>query len=178
MANLNLRRPSSKDKDTVGRFKPDGRCKKHPKHRQSPGVCSLCLRDKLVQLSASSSSRTTSATAGSSCSSSASSLSSYYSSSSGSSCASPLHHPFPLTTEGKRSFSISLLSSKQGLVKSRSMAVAPRGDGEGSAVNKKSEKKSGFWSKLLRPRSKRMEEKDAKVLVRSRTVRETVNVAS
>ncbi|GAB2271336.1 hypothetical protein Dimus_006177 [Dionaea muscipula] len=25
-------------------------CKKHPKHRQSPGVCSLCLTEKLVKL--------------------------------------------------------------------------------------------------------------------------------
>ncbi|XP_026434255.1 uncharacterized protein LOC113331829 [Papaver somniferum] len=24
-----------------------GRCKKHPQHRQSPGVCSCCLREKL-----------------------------------------------------------------------------------------------------------------------------------
>ncbi|KAK7351197.1 hypothetical protein VNO77_10476 [Canavalia gladiata] len=155
-----LKRPSnSKDKEIVGRFKPDGRCKKHPKHRQSPGVCSLCLRDKLSQLS-SSSRKPTSA---SSCisSSASSSLSSYYSSNSASSCASPTH-PFP--------FSVFLLNAKHGgLVKSRSMALVPRRREEAEGVvddhHNKSLKKGGFWSKLLHPKSKRsMEDKTTKLL--------------
>lgn len=183
----NLRRPSSKDRDIVGWFKPDGRCcKKHPKHRQSPGVCSLCLRDKLSQLS---SSRKKTTSANSSCSSSVSSLSSYCSSSSASSCASPMH-PFPFATKGKSgssSVSIFLLSSsKHGLVKSRSMSVFPRRrrrkDGEEGGVdddhNKKSAKKSGFWFKLLHPKSKRsIKEKETK-LVHSRSVREMVTLGS
>ncbi|GLU16145.1 hypothetical protein SLE2022_325940 [Rubroshorea leprosula] len=41
----------------AGRCKPTMGCKKHPKHRQSPGVCSLCLREKLSHLSTSSSRR-------------------------------------------------------------------------------------------------------------------------
>ncbi|XP_061353397.1 uncharacterized protein LOC133298163 [Gastrolobium bilobum] len=185
----NLRKPS-KEKDMVGMFKPNGRCKKHPKHHQSPGVCSLCLMDKLSQLSASNYSRKTTTSGYSSCSSSASSLSSYYSSSSASSCASPMH-PFPFSNEGKSGSSVSifLMSSKHGgLFKSRSMAVVPRRrrrrkDGEGEDEggvdnhNKKSAKKTGFWYKLLHPKSKRMEEKRTE-LVRTRSLRETVNVAS
>ncbi|XP_021743610.1 uncharacterized protein LOC110709695 [Chenopodium quinoa] len=68
-------------------------CKKHPKHRQSPGVCSLCLSDKLSKVS-------NSGTASRSAiirararvyyeSSSSSSLSSSYDSST---AASPVHH--------------------------------------------------------------------------------------
>ncbi|XP_021740271.1 uncharacterized protein LOC110706633 [Chenopodium quinoa] len=72
-------------------------CKKHPKHRQSPGVCSLCLSDKLSKVS-------NSGTASRSAiirararvyyqSSSSSSLSSSYDSSNASSTgASPVHH--------------------------------------------------------------------------------------
>lgn len=162
----NLRRPFTKEKDIViGRVKPNGRCKKHPKHHQSPGVCSLCLKEKLTQLSASTSRRTTSACS----SSSSSSFSSYYSSSSVSSCASPMHR-FRFTNEGKsssNSVSVFLLSGKHGIMKSRSMAVVPRRrDREGGGVDhhlhNKSANKSGFWFKLLHLKGKRMEEKDIK----------------
>ncbi|KAK7282832.1 hypothetical protein RIF29_11915 [Crotalaria pallida] len=201
---LNLRRPSShssKDKDIVGWFKPNGgRCKKHPKHNQSPGVCSLCLKDKLSQLS-SKKRRTTSASVGSSCdsSSASSSLASYYSSSCASSCASPIHH-HPFTFKGKGSSSSSSVSifmlsssSKHGLFKSRSMAVFPRrlrkDGGEGGVDddhnnnnnNKKSanNKKEGFWFKLLHPKSKRsIKEKDTNKIVRSSSLRETMTLAS
>ncbi|KAK9181439.1 hypothetical protein WN944_024576 [Citrus x changshan-huyou] len=44
--------PSSKSKHDTTVIK----CRKHPKHKQSPGVCSLCLRDELSQLAAISSS--------------------------------------------------------------------------------------------------------------------------
>ncbi|KAK9193240.1 hypothetical protein WN944_003937 [Citrus x changshan-huyou] len=44
--------PSSKSKHDTTVIK----CRKHLKHKQSPGVCSLCLRDKLSQLAAISSS--------------------------------------------------------------------------------------------------------------------------
>ena len=186
MANL-LKKPSSKDKykdkdrDIVGRFhKPDGRCKKHPKHRQSPGVCSLCLSEKLIQLSSSSRRKTTFIAANSSSSSSVSSLSSYYSSSSASSCASPMHRRFD---PGKRKLSSSLsfflLNGKhRQLIKSRSMAVVPgRKEGEGG-VDIKGRKKGGFWHKLLHPKSKRMNVNDSNKMVHSGSVTERVMVAN
>ncbi|KAE9605929.1 hypothetical protein Lalb_Chr10g0102531 [Lupinus albus] len=189
MGNLR-RRPFTKEKkdNVVGRVKPNGQCKKHPKHNQSPGVCSLCLKEKLTLLSISKSYRTTtsSITLCSSCSSS-SSLSSDYSSCSTSSSASPMHC-FRFTTEGKSTYnnarfvSFFLLSEKHGITNSRSMTfVSRKNDREGEVLhhthNNMSAKKSGFWFKLLRLKSKRMEEKDTK-LVRSMSIRETVTVAS
>ncbi|KAH1125111.1 hypothetical protein AAZX31_06G096600 [Glycine max] len=189
MASLRIR-PPLKDKDIIGRFMPDGRCcKKHPKHRQSPGVCSLCLRDKLSQLSSacsssSSSSRKTTFISSCHSSSSSSSLTSYCSSSA-SSCASPTL-PFPFhkdSKSGSNSVSIFLLSAKPGgILKSRSMSVVAtrrrtKGQDEGDDRNKKSGMKSGFWSKLLHPRtkSKRMEEiKGTKQLVHTRSLIQTV----
>ncbi|KAK7321207.1 hypothetical protein VNO77_31598 [Canavalia gladiata] len=156
----NLRRhftTKEKDRVIVGRVNRNGYCKKHPKHHQSPGVCSLCLREKLIQLSSSNSCRKTSSII---TSSSSSSLSSYYSSSSTSSYASPVHCCcFISSTEGKRSSSVSifLLSGDNGIIKSRSLAIFPRKrDCEGDALNK-SANKSGFWFKLLHPKSKRMD---------------------
>ncbi|XP_027333683.1 uncharacterized protein LOC113848396 [Abrus precatorius] len=162
----NLRRHFTKEKDNViGRVKQNGRCKKHPKHRQSPGVCSLCLREKLTQLSSSNNPRrrTSSIIIANSSSSSSSLSSSYYSSSSsGSSCASPIHC-FCFTNEGKSSSSVSifLLSDNHGIVKSRSLAIVPRRDCERGVHHHghdKSANKSGFWFKLLHPKSKRMED--------------------
>ncbi|KAL5074916.1 hypothetical protein RYX36_013900 [Vicia faba] len=144
----NLRRP--KDKDSMFNVN-GGRCKKHPKHVQSPGVCSLCLKDKLDQLSSSSSSSTSQNTNSASCSSSSSSLSSYYSSSSGSSCSSPMHD--------RSSFSTILLFNKHGggLVKSKSMAaVVPRR--RNKDARDQYSKKNGFWFNLFHPnyKNKRM----------------------
>ncbi|XP_059455541.1 uncharacterized protein LOC132185774 [Corylus avellana] len=157
----------------MGRPKADLKCKKHPKHRQSPGVCSLCLTEKLSQLS---SRRNSETTAGSSCcSSSASSLSSCYSSSSASSsCSSPLRR-FRFTKEGKTSSISFLFNGKSVLTKSRSLAFVARmknGDDDNDDDDyKKKKKKVGFWSKLLHPRSsKRMGE----TLMHSRTMREMV----
>ena len=152
-----------KSKEVMSRPKPNDKCKKHPKHKQAPGVCALCLSERLSQLSTGSS-RRTSTTAGSSCcSSSLSSVSSYYSSSSASTCSSPTMH--------RSTASISfLLSGKNVLTKSRSLAFAPRiKSGVDNDNNKK--KKGGFWSNLLRPRTKRKEES----LMHSRTMREMVN---
>ncbi|KAK2659807.1 hypothetical protein Ddye_006340 [Dipteronia dyeriana] len=165
MANL-VKRPT----------KPELRCKKHPKHRQSPGVCSVCLREKLSQLSScstsSSSSRSTvfAATSGSSCSSS-SAASSYYSSScsSVSSSSSPVH--FTTTSnhhrKGKNSLSLFLFGGKNKnnvLTKSRSMAFVPRNIDD---------KKVGFFSKLLliRPRTNNKKIEDGNLL-HSRSIRE------
>ncbi|CAB4267193.1 unnamed protein product [Prunus armeniaca] len=145
--------------------KPDiARCKKHPKHQQSPGVCSLCLREKLERLAQKLSTysgsplllrRITSP-------STTSSLSSYYSSSSGSSLSSPAPG-----YEQKGPISWFLSGDNNVLTKIRSLVnyFPRRMRGKEGSEEKK---KSRFWSKLLRPRSKRREES----LVHSRTVRE------
>ncbi|KAJ7958974.1 putative Avr9/Cf-9 rapidly elicited protein [Quillaja saponaria] len=138
----------------------DGRCKKHPKHLQSPGVCSLCLRERLAQLStpsSCSSRRPSNMTAGSS---SPSSLSSYYSSTSASSCASPMQR---YDFEGKgsssnKSMMFLLTNGKHAFTKSRSLAFDNRNNNKG-----------GFWFNLLHPTRKRREEPHQ--LVPSRTLR-------
>ncbi|XP_050213024.1 uncharacterized protein LOC126664593 [Mercurialis annua] len=144
--------------------KPDGRCRKHPKHKQSPGVCSICLSDKLSQISrvGSASSSTDSVSSGSS------SLSSY---SSSSSCSSPVYRDY----EGRGSLSFLLSGKINVLTKSRSLAFVSRtrlsrGNNNKEKVGDDENKiKSGFLSKLLwRPRNKRREEG----LVHSRTMRE------
>lgn len=167
----NLMKKSSKD--VIGKSKSDTiHCKKHPKHRQSPGVCSLCLKERLAKLSTSSSSRVYISTMESY--SSSSSLSSYYSSSEASSCASPMHrHRF---TEGKNnniniSLSTFLLGSKNVLTKSRSLVVVSRTRRKEGDNDDNKKKKGGFLSKLLRPRSNKKMEAG---LVHSRTVREIV----
>ncbi|TMW98269.1 hypothetical protein EJD97_004276 [Solanum chilense] len=129
-------------------------CKKHPKHKQNPGVCSVCLSEKLSLLSKTSTSNTTTLT--SSCSSSSSSsLSSLSSSSDVSSCSSP---------------------NTNVLMKSRSLALIMRRKEGGiilednSIGKKKKKKKEGFLSKLLNPKRNRKDE----VLTHSRTMRERV----
>ncbi|XP_022772292.1 uncharacterized protein LOC111314936 [Durio zibethinus] len=166
----NYLRRSSKDV-AGGRSKPNEGCKRHPKHRQSPGVCSLCLTEKLSQLSANSSSRCTTATKVAYSCSSSSSLSSYYSSSSSSSYSSPMHC-YRFTTEGKgTSFSLLLFSRKNILTKSRSVAFASRmRSKEGEDKNKK----CGFLSKLLHPKNT-MRKEEATGLEHSRTVREILS---
>ncbi|KAG4954799.1 hypothetical protein HKD37_14G040949 [Glycine soja] len=189
-----LRRHFSKKKKytycVIGRVKHNGYCKKHPKHHQSPGVCSLCLREKLSQLSSSSSD--SHRRISSICSSSSSSLSSsscYSSASASSSCASPMQCFCFTTTEGKSSsssVSIFLLSGNDGIIKGRCrpLDIVPRRrDCEGGGVDHhghdKSANKSGFWFKLLHPKSKRMKEcyrEDNKQLVRAMSIeiRETM----
>ncbi|KAK7353043.1 hypothetical protein VNO80_18476 [Phaseolus coccineus] len=178
-----LPRPPSKDKDIIGRFMPHARCKKHPKHRQSPGVCSLCLGDKLSQLSSpspSSSSRKTNSISSSPSSSVSSSLSSY--SSSPSSCASPTALPFPFSNQPKTASLFLFTAKHAGFLKSKSMSVLStrrirrrrRDEGEGDNPSKKSGKKSSFWSKLLHPKSKRMEEIKGTKLVHTTSLIETL----
>ncbi|CAI9291678.1 hypothetical protein Lser_V15G30986 [Lactuca serriola] len=121
----NKRRPSSSST----------KCKKHPKHQQSPGVCSLCLRERLKKISRSSS-RVTTYASSSSCSSS--SISSVSSVSSLSNTASPMHD--------NRKGQISFLKSK--LKKSKSMAFVSE-----RTMDNDAKKKSGFWSKLMHSRT-------------------------
>ncbi|KAL9307019.1 hypothetical protein AtEden1_Chr1g0025041 [Arabidopsis thaliana] len=101
-------------------------CKKHPKHRQSPGICSLCLNESLSKLSSefydysSSMSSSSLAKTMSSCSSASSesesdfsstAISSYYSSVS--SCLSPLQHRYSeiVVNKKKRNMSRNKASS-------------------------------------------------------------------
>ncbi|CAN4122325.1 unnamed protein product [Withania somnifera] len=131
-------------------------CKKHPKHKQNPGICSLCLSEKLSLLSRTSRSNTTTVT--SSCSSS--SLSSLSSSSEVSSCSSPPRYK---------------TSTSDVLKKSRSLALIMRRRESGIILeensNGKKKKKQGFLSKLLNPMRNR---KDIEGLAHSRTMRERV----
>ncbi|CAA7400959.1 unnamed protein product [Spirodela intermedia] len=60
----------------MGWSEMEGRCKRHPSHRQSKGVCPTCLREKLSQISASSSGLSSPGTSYDSVSSAASSSSS------------------------------------------------------------------------------------------------------
>ncbi|XP_010496596.1 PREDICTED: uncharacterized protein LOC104773647 [Camelina sativa] len=86
---LGIRRGSSNKNKADDKTKHAVFCKKHPKHRQSPGVCSLCLNERLsLFIKAASSRRPRSRQV--LCSSSTSSSLSSYCSSSVSSCPSPL----------------------------------------------------------------------------------------
>ncbi|OIT32562.1 PREDICTED: uncharacterized protein LOC109207166 [Nicotiana attenuata] len=145
------RRRFLKNQMQISKSKAKSNCKKHPKHKQNPGVCSVCLSEKLSLLSKTSPSNTTTIT--SSCSSS--SLSSLSSSSDVSSCSSPPRYRMDTNV----------------LMKSRSLALIMRrregGILEESNGNKK---KGGFLSKLLSPRRNRKDEG----LAHSRTMRERV----
>ncbi|XP_047306616.1 uncharacterized protein LOC124910036 [Impatiens glandulifera] len=141
-------------------------CKKHPKHKQSPGVCSICLNDKLSKISSTSSLRKYNTR--SSCSSSLSSISSI------SSDASPV--PYQHYNDGR--FSLGGKSAVM-LMKSTSMAFEfdhrKRDIGSDHGLMKKDKKKTGFWSKLLRARTSKSIDHG---LVRSRTTRERVNAST
>ncbi|XP_071713675.1 uncharacterized protein [Rutidosis leptorrhynchoides] len=140
-------------------------CKKHPMHQQSPGVCSLCLRERLSKISGSSS-HTISALS-SSCSTS---FISTISSACSSYKASPMHKDRNQRktnddhVEGKGYFSF--------LRKSRSMAYVSE-----KIVNNgvKKKKGGGFWSRLigLRKDNKRSTQ-EGSTLTHSRTTRETL----
>ncbi|GAB2217038.1 hypothetical protein Droror1_Dr00000196 [Drosera rotundifolia] len=120
-------------------------CKKHPKHHQSPGVCSLCLTEKLTKVSKSKNSwifvrRCAFVAQASSCPSSSSLSSS--SSSDISSCASPRGNLPASDHRRHRKGSDHVIFGR-----SRSMAI----DGVGEHW----EKKSRFSLRFLRPRKKR-----------------------
>ncbi|KAI5654895.1 hypothetical protein M9H77_32082 [Catharanthus roseus] len=134
--------------------KPNSICKKHPKHHQSPGVCSICLREKLTQLSKNKKNKVA---ARSSCSS-LSSLSSSSSPSQCSSCASSsCSSPAAIRSDmkGGRSLIFSRGERSDQLIKSRSMAAAAVTqrirEKEGKSKNRHGKRKSNFWSKFIRP---------------------------
>lgn len=123
---MKMGRSSSSAKGGRSRSQKKGQycCKKHPKHRQSPGVCSLCLTQKLSSLRVSSASRYGGRARAYYCSSS--SLSST-DSDSHSSCDSPVPRTMTLA--------VSYYSNK----KKKKPITAPT-----VAVSA-----GGFWSKLL-----------------------------
>ncbi|PIN06083.1 hypothetical protein CDL12_21374 [Handroanthus impetiginosus] len=139
-----------------GRFKANEPCKKHPKHTQSPGVCSICLGEKLSRLTNSSVSKP----ARSSLSSSSSSSDISPLSSSSSSYSSPVNYHRKSTRFFKN-------SGQDVLQKSRSTAFVSYMRRKNEDENgKKVDAKRGFWSKLLLRKNKRM--------THSRTMREMV----
>ncbi|CAI9753251.1 unnamed protein product [Fraxinus pennsylvanica] len=142
-----------------GKTEANAPCKKHPKHRQSPGVCSICLREKLSQLSTNSSSHSKVLS-----SLSSSYLSSLSSSSNISSYSSPVNgSSFRMASVARGSMSSLKSTGKDVLKKSRSMAFFLQRQKD---VDNNGKSKSGFWWKLLHPRNKG--------LTHSRTVRERV----
>ncbi|KAL7094326.1 hypothetical protein ACP275_11G096300 [Erythranthe tilingii] len=143
-------------------------CKRHPKHRQSAGVCSICLNEKLSKLTNHNNKKVFSKVVANYYSRSSSSDLSTLSSSNESSYSSPVKNnraEFYEAGESKRVF-----KNIEVLKKSRSMAFffQRRKDDEDENYEKKVEMKRGFWSKLfVFPR------RNAK-LTRSKTMRETV----
>lgn len=97
---MKSKNPEGKRSDSNTNSDNNFSCKKHTKHIQSPGICSLCLNEKLSKLSLEYYEYTKNAaeTASSCCSSSSSVstsvVSSCYSSSSVSSCSSPLQYRY------------------------------------------------------------------------------------
>ncbi|KAI3513700.1 hypothetical protein L1887_21039 [Cichorium endivia] len=145
-------------------------CKKHPKHRQSPGICSLCLRERLSKISTPSSSAVTNVSSSSS-SSSMSSVSSVYSSHNSSNASSYTASPMQSyrnrrkidTFEGKGYLYLLRKNTNGVLKKSRSVAFVS----DQTNLTQDHEKKVGFWSKLMG--SKRSSSR----MMHSRTTRET-----
>lgn len=121
------------------------RCKKHPKHRQSAGVCSLCLIERLSDLAAANNAQANNQQAASYCSSSGASTS--YST-----VSSP---PFPARGAARSVFfSGPLLSGRAPMFRSKSVAVvAERPAPPGKERRRRSG--TGFWSRLMRVGTKR-----------------------
>ncbi|KAK6923372.1 Protein OCTOPUS-like [Dillenia turbinata] len=137
-----------------------GGCKNHPNHIQQTGVCSLCLQERLSQLSGTSHYKST-----------IFSCSSGYSSATSSTCNSPPRQSHRRHQRNASEATGSVLLTMNGGVmmkKSRSMIWVHENGSDG--VNGNSKKKSGFWSKLLRLNNKRTKE----ALMHSNTVRENL----
>lgn len=134
-----------------------GRCKRHPKHRQSVGVCPFCLREKLCQhlSQTSTSSFATEGLSSSSCSSSLYSDDEDGSDDVSSSVSSP-----PRFHDMKRA---RVVTGR--LTKSRSLMFAVRGRRRKEEEEKKKDKelkvtKEKFWSKLFGGSSKKKKKED------------------
>ena len=144
-------------------------CKKHPKHRQSPGICSLCLRERLSKISSSSSQAVTNVSSSSS-SSSISSVSSVYSSNNSSNASSYTASPMQNYRNRRKINNLEgkgylYFLKKNTLKKSRSVAFVS--DQKKVMQDQEMKEKVGFWSKLMG--SKRSSSR----MMHSRTMRET-----
>lgn len=143
-----------------------GRCKKHPKHKQPPGVCSVCLTERLSKLAASSNKKAKNVRRVDHSYTSSSDVSSSFSTVS--SPSSPAGERMDL---GSRVFFSGPLGGRE-MFRSKSMAVVVGGKGgsveRGNIAGKDVRGKSGngFWSKLMRVGSMRRKE----VLVHSKSV--------
>ncbi|KAL8225500.1 hypothetical protein R6Q57_018057 [Mikania cordata] len=147
-------------------------CKKHPKHHQSPGICSLCLKERLSKIISSSLSAVINVSSSSSLSS-ISSVSSAYSSHDNSSnassyAASPMQNNRNRrkidNLEGKGYLYFLRKNTNGVLKKSRSMAFV---NDQRNVMQDHEKKKFGFLSKLTG--SKRSSSR----MMHSRTMRET-----
>nr|XP_043637633.1 uncharacterized protein LOC122608600 [Erigeron canadensis] len=151
-------------------------CKKHPNHKQSPGICSLCLRERLSKISSSSSRAITNVSTSSS-SSSISSISSAYSSHESSNASSYTASPMQNNRNRRKIDSLNqgkgylyFLKNKNtngALKKSRSMVFVNNDHQSHVLMQDNGKKKLGFWSKLMG--SKRSSSR----MMHSRTMRET-----
>ncbi|GAB4861299.1 hypothetical protein Ancab_036461 [Ancistrocladus abbreviatus] len=162
-------------------------CRRHPKHRQSPGVCSICLTEKLSKLPACSSNITATTpklcycAASSSYSSSCSSLTS----SEISSYESPQHHYMPSSHRDRgnpyRHFASAVRTKGPMIdVLSEAMdmaAISSHGDGDGDGgsggsgeAKNHGKKKSGLWLKWLRPRRKRNDVHHHQIVMHSQPI--------
>ncbi|XP_009787285.1 uncharacterized protein LOC107774624 [Nicotiana tabacum] len=130
----------------MGFTEPEIICKKHPNHKQQPGVCSSCLREKLNKLSTS-----TTTIMPLSLSSSSTSSSNFDSPRGGG------HRRITSDVVGPFSF-VSIIGAGAGagggLKKSRSIAFVARSGCRSGGLNGQ-KKKEGFWSKLIRSTAKR-----------------------
>ncbi|KAL8046987.1 hypothetical protein ABFX02_08G209800 [Erythranthe guttata] len=135
-------------------------CKKHKRHIQSHGVCSICLSEKLSQLiSTPITNNNNSLSPPPSSSSSSYDLSSLSSSSNPSSCSSPMaiEYSRQRLMESSKSRRSTRVFKNVVLNKSRSMAFISDENGKNS--------KRGFWSKFL-PKTRKG------LLMHSKTMRE------
>lgn len=131
----------------MGRSEGDAmmRCKKHPRHRQSTGVCSLCLIERLSDLAAANNAKVNNQQAASYCSSSDASTS-----------YSTVSSPFSPAGGAATSvfFSGPFLGGRAPMIRSKSVAVvverpAPQGK------ERRRRSGTGLWSKLMRVGTKR-----------------------
>ncbi|KAK6127481.1 hypothetical protein DH2020_038776 [Rehmannia glutinosa] len=121
-------------------------CKKHPKHTQSPGVCSICLSEKLSKLSNTNNKKSGKSQFSSYSSSYLSSMSSSYDASYNSS------PNIKLNMRVFRKNDTILSGQEMFMKKSKSMAFALQRRKE---EEKNVETKRGFWSKLLPRKNKK-----------------------
>ncbi|CAN6466899.1 unnamed protein product [Victoria cruziana] len=146
-----------------------GRCLKHPDRRPSPGVCSLCLKERLAHLSSCKPSSSSSASLSPNSHHSSLSTSSSFLDCSSSSPSSPAHPPCFAGAAAQPRTQMSYLISKEGRFTERSGRLWPLRRSSSAAlevkrssVEKKQKKAAGgndgggngLWSLLLLKRRK------------------------